>query len=259
VKKSTSAAYKPGDRVVAIPEGDQGLAEFFLARASKAVRLPEGLSERGAGCLIQPLATVIHALDRLGSVEGKSAAVVGLGPMGLLLCWLLGQRGAGRIVGIDPIEQRCRIAVEFGARQVFATRSVEVVHASRQQGAEWLPPDLCIEAVGHQVDTLNDCLELVRKNGSVLAFGVPDQPVYALEYETFFRKNLLLQAVVTPDWGVYLPRARDLFLAHQEELGKMVTHHFSIGDAARAFSLYEHHEDGILKAVLDASAWQDVD
>ena len=39
------------------------------------------------------------------------------------------------------------------------------------------------------METLNDCFELVRKRGTVLAFGVPDQHVYAVEYETFFRKN----------------------------------------------------------------------
>ncbi len=45
--------------------------------------------------------------------------------------------------------------------------------------------------------------------GTVLAFGVPDHPVYAMEYETFFRKNAILMATVTPDWAEYLAKARD--------------------------------------------------
>ena len=80
-------------------------------------------------------------------------------------------------------------------------RSIEVVHAGRQNPGEWEPPDICIEAVGHQTETLNDCFELVRKRGTVVAFGVPDQPVYAVEFETFFRKNAHLIAVVTPEWS----------------------------------------------------------
>ena len=63
------------------------------------------------------------------------------------------------------------------------------------------------------MDTLNDCLALVRQQGTVLAFGVPDQPVYAIEYETFFRKNAHLMACVTPNWSEYLAKARDVFLA----------------------------------------------
>ena len=80
----------------------------------------------------------------------------------------------------------------------------------RTSPKEWIPPDICIEAVGHQMDTINDCLELVRKYGTVVAFGVPDHPVYALEYETFFRKNAVLMGTVTPDWAEYLPKARRL-------------------------------------------------
>ncbi len=255
VVKSTSGQFQPGDRVVAIPEGDQGLAEFFLAQASKAVKLPDGLNDGGSSCLIQPLSTVINGVDRLGNIEGKSVAVIGLGSIGLFFTWLLKQRGAATVVGLDPCEERCKFAEGLGADRTFSRRSIEVLHAVRQGSLEWQPPDICVEAVGHQMDTLNDCLELVRKQGTVLAFGVPDHPVYAVEYETFFRKNLNLLAVVTPQWSKYLPRTRDLFLAHRTMLEKFVTHRLSIHDAAKTFTLYERHEDGIIKALLDTSSW----
>jgi threonine dehydrogenase-like Zn-dependent dehydrogenase len=90
----------------------------------------------------------------------------------------------------------------------------------------------------------------------VVAFGVPDQNVYALEYETFFRKNAVLMATVTPEWHEYLVKARDLFSMHQEELERWVTHRLPIREAETAFSLYESGEDGIIKAVLDASNWE---
>ena len=47
VVESTSDMFRPGDQVVAIPEGDQGLAEFFVAQAAKAVRLPPDLAGPG--------------------------------------------------------------------------------------------------------------------------------------------------------------------------------------------------------------------
>lgn len=256
VVESRSSLFRPGDWVVAIPEGDQGLAEFFVAQAARAVSLPPDLAACDISCLIQPLSTVINALDRLGDVQGRSVAVVGLGSMGLLLCWLLKKRGAGPILGIDPVADRCRAAEQWGVARTWPLRSIEVVHAARYTPGEWEPPDICIEAVGHQMDTLNDCLELVRKQGTVVAFGVPDQPVYAIEYETFFRKNAHLVAVVTPDWSEYLARARDLFLSYRAELEALVTHRFPIGDAQKAFSLYERRTDGVLKVILDASRWE---
>jgi len=255
VVESTSNLFQPGDRVVAIPENNQGLSEYFVAQAAKAVKLPADLDDKGTSCLIQPLSTVINAVDRLGDVEGKSVAVVGLGSIGLFFCWTLKKRGAARIVGIDPIEQRCRAAVGMGATECLAARSIEVLQDARQYSDSWDAPDICIEAVGHQMETLNDCLELVRYRGTVLVFGVPDQNVYALEYETFFRKNAHLVACVTPVWSEYLAISRDVFLAARDELEPMVTHRFPIRNAGQAFSTYEKHEDGIIKALIDMSEW----
>ena len=255
VIKSTSPLFQPGDQVVAIPEGDRGLAEFFVARSTKSVKLPEELDEQGASCLIQPLSTVINAMDRLGSVDGKSVAIVGLGSIGLFFCWLLKQRGATQITGIDPSSQRCRVAETLGASRTFAYRSMEVLHTVRNGTIQWDLPDICIEAVGHQMDTLNDCLEMVCQRGTVVAFGVPDHPVYAIEYETFFRKNAHLIAVVTPEWSEYLLKARDLFLENRNALERLVTHRLQIQEAAKTFTLYERHEDGILKALIDTTYW----
>jgi L-iditol 2-dehydrogenase len=213
------------------------------------------VEDLGATCIIQPLSTVINAMDRLGDLRGKSLAVFGLGSIGLLFCWLASKRGAGSVTGIDLCEDRCRVAESFGATRTICKSSIEVVHGARNFPDEWNPPEICIEAVGHQMETINDCLELVRKRGTVLAFGVPDHPVYALEYEIFFRKNAVLIATVTPEWAEYLPKAQDLFLANREELSKLVTHRLPIREAQKAFELYERHEDGIIKASLDARCW----
>jgi L-iditol 2-dehydrogenase len=248
VRDSTSPLFKTSDWVVAIPENDQGLSEFFVGQATKAVKLPSNTEGDGMVCLIQPLSTVMNVIDRLEDPHGKSVAVVGLGSIGLFFCWLLKKRGVKHIMGIDPSVQCCQIAQKYGADSIFPMRSIEVVQLSRQNPAFWSPPEIIIEAVGHQMETLNDCFELVQKRGTVLALGVPDQPVYAVEYETLFRKNLHIIASVTPVWSEYLVKAR-------EELGRLVTHRFPIREADRAFSLYESHEDGIIKALIDMSGW----
>jgi threonine dehydrogenase-like Zn-dependent dehydrogenase len=255
VVESTSDCCHAGDRVVAIPEADLGLAEFFVAHDTDAVRLPDDLAGLETSTLIQPLATVMSAVDRLGSVESRPVAVVGLGSMGLLFCWLLRRRGARPIVGIDPCTFRSDLALRFGADETFPLRGIDVVQAARQHSSSWDPPEVCIEAVGHQTQTLNDCIELVRREGTVLAFGVPDQPVYALEFEVFFRKNAALVACVTPSWATYLPLARDLFASCREELKALCTHRFPIRQAAEAFSAYERADPGLVKVLLDASQW----
>jgi threonine dehydrogenase-like Zn-dependent dehydrogenase len=255
VVESTSRQFKPGDMVIAIPDGNLALAEYFIARATTSALLPPDWSSLDTSCLIQPLSTVLNAVDRLGEVAGRTVVVVGLGSIGLFFCWLLKKRGARHVVGIDPSDHRCQFAQQLGADKAYPRRSIEVVHFARQFPGDWEQPDICIEAVGHQMDTLNDCLELIRKRGIVVAFGVPDQEVYAIAYETFFRKNALLMAAVTPEWQEYLEKSRDIFALNREELEPWVTHRLPIREAEMAFGLFERREEGILKAVLDASVW----
>jgi L-iditol 2-dehydrogenase len=256
VLESASSLFRPGDRVLSIPDGNQGLAEYFVAQISRTVLLRDEINADGTGCIIQPLSTVLNAMDRLGDIRGKSVAVLGLGSIGLMFCRLAAERGAVSVIGIDPRVDRCRAAERFGATRTQCQSGIEVVHDARVLTGSWKPADICIEAVGHQMDTLNDCLELVRKRGTVMAFGVPDHTAYALEYETFFRKNAILIATVTPEWTEYLSKAQDLFFANRTEFSNLVTHRFAIRDIQRAFEMYERHEDGIIKAIIDATEWQ---
>jgi L-iditol 2-dehydrogenase len=257
VVESTSIRFRPGDPVLAIPEENRGLAEYFLAHADKTVvlRSPE-TDDTAAACLIQPLATVMNAVDRLGDLSGKTVAVVGLGAIGLLFCWILGKRGAGAITGIDLSAGRCQTAERMGAAsQTFTGPAAGFIHTAAAHADDGVPFDICIEAAGHQMDTLNDCFHLVRECGTVLAFGVPDNPVYSVEYEIFFRKNAVLMAAVTPDWKVYLPKAQDLFRENRKELSALVTHRFPMKDAEKAFGMCARREDGVIKTVLDAGVW----
>jgi threonine dehydrogenase-like Zn-dependent dehydrogenase len=252
---STSAGFHPGDLVAAVPEDDLGLAEYFVARAEKAVLLPDDLVDCEECTFIQPLSTVLNAVDRLGDVKGRTVAVVGLGSIGLFFCWVLRKRGAGAIVGIDPLPNRCRTAEGMGATSTLPRPADEVVRRLAAAPPGWVDPDICIEAVGHQSQTLNDCIHLVAEGGCVLAFGVPDVPTYEVEFERFFRKNARLVAVVTPDWHKYLREARDLLTSARQELAPLATHRFPILESGRAFDRYAERRNGILKAVLDATSW----
>jgi L-iditol 2-dehydrogenase len=255
VVESASNQFHPGDRVLSIPDGNQGLAEYFSARAARTIKLQDEIKSDENACIIQPLSTVLNAMDRLGDIRGKTFAVIGLGSIGLMFCWLAARRGAGTVIGIDPGAHRCEVAIKSGATHTICRNSIEVAHHARIHPGTWNPADICVEAVGHQMDTINDCMELIRKRGTVLAFGVPDQNVYALEYETFFRKNATLIATVTPEWTEFMSKAQDLFIACREELSNFVTHRLPIREIQKAFEIYARREDGIIKAIIDASVW----
>jgi threonine dehydrogenase-like Zn-dependent dehydrogenase len=112
--------------------------------------------------------------------------------------------------------------------------------------------DICVEAVGHQQEVVNDAITFVRPEGRLLTLGIPDQPIYALEYERFLRKNLLLIASVTPNWVDYMTKATEVLIQHERDLLPLITHRFDITRAAQAYSLCEARADGVCKALLKA-------
>jgi len=254
VVDSRSPRFEPGQRVVAVPVGDRGLAEYYVADALKAVVIPEALAASEASLLIQPLSTVVYALDRLGDVAGRSAVVVGLGPIGLLTTWLLHRYGAW-VAGVDPLAWRCQAAERLGAARTVELHSDRLV-SDIARGRAWEAADLCVEAVGQQTRTINDCLYLVKHCGQVLALGVPLEPVYPFDYNRFFRHNLHLIASVTPPDETYMVRAVELIVGHEPELAGLITHRFAPHQAAEAFTLYETRSAGRpLKILLDGTNW----
>ncbi|HEY7345320.1 MAG TPA: zinc-binding dehydrogenase, partial [Gaiella sp.] len=99
-----------------------------------------------------PLACCLHGIDVAGVQRGDTVAIVGVGPIGLMLCACVADAG-GRPVGVGSREERRTLAPSFGAV------------AADPEGA-----DVVIEAAG-AVAAWERALELVRPGGTVLAFG----------------------------------------------------------------------------------------
>jgi len=130
-------------------------AELLLVPKRIASRnllpVPPGLSAEVAA-LTEPLACCLHGIGVAGVEHGQTVAVVGLGPIGLMLCACVADAGA-RPVAVGSREERRALASSFGA----VTSDPEGV-------------DVAIEAAG-TVEAWERALDLVRPGGTVLAFG----------------------------------------------------------------------------------------
>src|ERR1700733_11291604 len=80
--------------------------------------LADYVAVNGARCepLPEPLACVLHAVDRLGPVLGQDVLVLGAGPIGLLASALLAMSG-GRVDLVDRTAGRLAAGEAFGARR----------------------------------------------------------------------------------------------------------------------------------------------
>lgn len=87
--------------------------------------------------------------------------------------------------------------------------------------------DLIVEVVGHQTGTINQCLDLAKRGGTILAFGVPGKDIYNFRFSDFFRKNIRLIGSVTPDVQNDFPLAMDMITQRRIDVSPIITHHHS--------------------------------
>ncbi|MGH3486664.1 MAG: zinc-binding dehydrogenase, partial [Actinopolymorphaceae bacterium] len=206
VVASASARFRPGDRVVGVARGVRGLQEYSVTADFLVCAVPDQVRDLDA-IAAQPLATVLSAIDRIPDVAGRTVAVLGLGPIGLLFAHVLNARGARSVVGVDPID-RSEVAGDYGLAGTYACGASDWVAGLAKSDLV----DLCVEAVGHQTATVADAIRAAAPGGHVLAFGIVDTEDYVVPFRTLFRKNLSLTAGTTPHdhWVPYLGRALEL-------------------------------------------------
>ena len=83
-------------------------SDYFAVDESKVTPLPDDLSY-DEGAMIEPLAVTVHATKRFPDIKGANVAILGCGPIGILLA------------------QSCKA---FGAKKVLSTTSRKVVWLS---------------------------------------------------------------------------------------------------------------------------------
>lgn len=249
VAETNSGRFKEGDEVLSIPRDRNGLAEYFISSETLTVALP-GVESKDQMVLAQPLGTVIWACRKLGNLINRDVVLVGQGPMGLLMASMLSNLGAKTIVAADPVEYRLQVAKKMGATHTVNVASTELTTAVQDITGGRMA-DLVVEIVGHQMETINTCLRLVKRNGTVLAFGVPDHKIYDFRYSDFFRKNATFIGSVGLDVQTDVPLAMDMLRQGRIDVSPMITHHLPFTDAQLGFELSLHKKDGAIKVIFD--------
>jgi len=236
-----------GDDVVGWAPRFDGLAELVVCDGDGLHAHDRRLPPR-TGVMLQPLACVLYAMEQVRPVSGRTVAVIGQGPIGLLFTHVAKTAGAAHVVGVDRVD-RSAVAATFGVD--------EPVRASSDLWAASLPagehPDLVVEAVGHQTATLSHAVDAVAFGGEIFYFGVPDELVYPLPMRLMLRKNLTLRSGVTLERRRVLAQAEQYLREHPELAERYVSHVFPVDDAQSAYEHAVRPAAGQVKVVVAAT------
>ncbi len=197
---------------------DGGLREFIAWPTGLLYPLPDALSDTD-GALLEPLGVALHALD-LGHLRlGRSAAVVGCGPIGLMLIQLLLAGGASRVIAADLLPHRRRAAARFGAELAAAGDAGQVDTAFEVAGT-----DAAVDAA----------LAAARPGGRVVLAGIPRDDRTSFRASVARRKGLTI--AMSRRMNETYPRAIALAASGRVDLASLVTHRVPLAQTAEAFA-----------------------
>lgn len=148
-----------------------GLAESLVVPADRLWRLPAEL-DLVAGALVEPIAVALHGLDVAGARPEDRVAVVGAGPIGVLVALACRARGGESVVVVEPNPARRARVAALGIPAV----ELDGVHDAVATALGG-PPRVVLECAGHP-SAPPLALELVAPSGGVVALlGMHEEPV----------------------------------------------------------------------------------
>ncbi len=218
------------------------------------------------------LPTGYMAAENCDLEPGDTVAVWGCGPVGQFVIQSLWMLGAGRVIAIDRIPARLRMARENGKAETINFMETKVYDALMEM-TDGRGPDRCVDAVGTEahaggsVDALLDkaktaimlatdrahvlreAIFCCRKGGTISVPGVyvgfPDK----VPFGAFMNKGLTMKTGQT-----HVPRYHKMLLQKIEE-GQIdpsfvVTHRLKLEEGPRAYKMFRDKQDGCIKVVL---------
>ena len=253
VVESRGSRFKPGDRILTAPRiwDSRCFAEYQNIDEAYVTPLPDDVSFEYA-TMAQQLGTVIYAGRRLTGVEGAVCVVLGQGSAGLFWNYVLKRNGAARVITVEPVEHRRSLGPFYGSDEGIdpgvAGWTEAVLDATGGMGA-----DIVVEAVG-KAETLSSAFDLVRDEGLVMLFGLPETDAgVPFPYGTFFRKRVTAFSTFgsqdEPGQPCYV-EALDWIARGEIDIGPIVSHIIPIEEVGRALDLADKREDGVIKVSL---------
>ena len=209
--------------------------------------LPEDLSfDKAAFC--EPLANVVHGVERTGIKPGQTVGIIGIGPIGLMFARLAKLKGANTIVaGRNPL--KLKMAEEFA-------QADEIIDLKRYPNPEKIFKEFTEEKKG--LDVAVECVGLpeiwerifscVRPGGTVHFFGgCKSGSTETFDTTRIHYCDITLMSVFhhTPK---YFRQALDYIASGDVEVEKLITNTLSLKDVE--FAMKQHIEGKAIKFLI---------
>ena len=227
-----------------------GLADEYLVpewniKHGGVIKIPDDMSFEEAA-MIEPLACCIRAWNKVTYKNNDSAAILGIGPTGIMHAMLAKLYGFGKIFCLDLNEFRLDFAKKF---EVITINSgninplEQIKSETTNQGV-----DVAIVATS-SLNALKDAISLVRKGGTIVMFGVPSKGAnIELDMSEVYSKGLtIINSYAASDLDT--KDAVDKISNKQINVSQLITHKYNLEECQQAFA-HAKSGDNAMKIII---------
>jgi L-iditol 2-dehydrogenase len=266
--------FATGDRVVALNSAPCG-ACYFCARGqenlcddllfnngayAEYIRIPERIVAKNTlrvpdhvplehAALTEPLACAVHGFEDSHPRPGDLVAVIGGGPLGLMMLHVAALAGCETIAVVKH-DGQVEAAKQLGAAHVVQASSIrKAVRETRAITPNDRGVDIAIEAVGVP-DAWEEAVEMVRKGGTVNFFGgCATGTQVKLDTNRVHYSDITLRATFhhTP---AICRKALDLIAGGRFQAGAFITGHAHLYELNRVFEKLMNRGSEIKTAIV---------
>jgi L-iditol 2-dehydrogenase len=228
-----------------------GLAEEFIVpqwnvNHGGILKIPDSMSFEEAA-MIEPLACCIRAWDKFSFQKGDSTAIFGVGATGMMHVMLSIVHEFDKIFCIDLNEFRLEFAKKFNITDAIKSSVPDVKQKILDQ-TDNRGVDVAIIATG-SLQALSSAIDLVRKGGTVVMFGVPSKDAMInLNMSIIYSKEItMISSYAASDSDT--KAALELIESSKIDVKKLITHRYNIKDSPKAFE-HAHHGVDSMKIII---------
>lgn len=214
-----------------------GLSEEYVVPAwnvshGGVLKISDSLSYEEAA-MIEPLACCVRAWTKFTHQQCDSTAIFGVGPTGMMHVMLAHAKKFSKIFCFDVNDFRLDFAKKFNI-----TESISSMDENRKQkildNTDGLGVDVAIVATS-SLKALDDAIDMVRKGGTVMMFGVPSKGAKMdLDMSKIYSKEItLVTSYAASDSDT--KEALDLIESSQIDVKQLITHTYTISESQKAF------------------------
>jgi 2-desacetyl-2-hydroxyethyl bacteriochlorophyllide A dehydrogenase len=220
------------------------MADFVVAPASKIMVLPEKVSFNECA-LAEPLAISLRATKHIGDVKGKTVAVYGTGPIGLLAIQCLHFYGAEQIIAIDIVDDRLDMAVKCGANVTINSAKEDVLAATRKL-TNGVGVDVIMDAAGVPA-TVNGGIDVVRNGGKIIWIGLA-VPKFEFDYKHAVCKEITFQCSYM--YTTEMEEGIELIKTGKIDVAQIITGIYPMSEGPRLFEELASGNSKEIKVIL---------